>query len=88
MEAIVQVIKVEPLGSHRLRLRFDDGIEGDLDLSSETWDGVFSPLADPEFFERVSVDQELGTIVWPNGVDIAPESLHGCVTGRLQKLPA
>lgn len=87
MAHIVHVIHVESLGSHRLRLRFDDGVEGELDMSAERWDGVFAPLADPEFFARVAVDDGLGTIVWPNGVDIAPESLHACLTGRLQKLP-
>lgn len=84
----MHVIQVESLGSHRLRLRFDDGVEGELDLGTERWDGIFAPLADPGFFAQVAVDTELGTIVWPNGVDIAPESLHACLTGRLQKLPA
>jgi Protein of unknown function (DUF2442) len=88
MASIAQVIEVQPLGSHRLHLRFDDGAEGDLDMSEETWDGVFAPLADPDFFDKVSVDEELGTIVWPNGADIAPDSLHACVTGQLSKLPS
>ena len=87
MTAIVQVTAGVPLGAHRLRLSFDDGLEGELDMSTETWDGVFAPLADPDFFDRVAVDEELGTIVWPNGADIAPESLHACLAGRLQKLP-
>lgn len=88
MASIAQVIEVRTLGSHRLHLCFDDGAEGDLDMSEETWDGVFAPLGDPDFFDKVRVDEELGTIVWPNGADIAPDSLHACVTGQLLKLPS
>ena len=76
MEAIVHVTKVEWLGGHRLRVGFEDGTSGEIDLSNEEWNGVFAPLADPKYFGRVQLDDELGTIVWPNGADIAPETLH------------
>jgi hypothetical protein len=85
---IVHVTDVQPLGDHRLRLRFEDGAEGELDFSDRVWRGVFEPLADPAFFAQVEVDPELGTIVWPNGADIAPETLHGWVTGRIQRASA
>ena len=38
--------------------------------------GVFEPLADPAFFAQVRVAPEAGTVVWPNGVDMAPEPLY------------
>jgi hypothetical protein len=81
MEKIVHVADVHCLGGHRLRLRFDDGSFGEVDFSREEWTGVFAPLADPEYFARVQLDKELGTIVWPNGADIAPETLHQLATG-------
>jgi hypothetical protein len=59
-----------------VRLAFDDGSFGEIDFSQEDWNGVFAPLADPAYFARVELDRELGTIVWPNGADIAPETLH------------
>lgn len=79
MEEIVHVTGVRSAGVHRLRLGFDDGTVGELDFSDEDWSGVFAPLSDPEFFARVELDEELGTIVWPNGADIAPETLHRLV---------
>lgn len=76
MEKMVHVTAVEFLGGHRLRLDFDDGSSGEIDFSDEEWRGVFSPLADSDYFGTVELDEELGTIVWPNGADIAPETLH------------
>lgn len=35
------------------------------------------PLDDPSYFAQVRVDDEAGTVVWPNGLDLAPEVLHG-----------
>jgi hypothetical protein len=79
MEKIVHVIDVQCVGSYRLCLQFEDGEIGELDFSEEEWGGVFEPLRDPDFFGRVELDEELGTIVWPNGADFAPETLHRMV---------
>jgi hypothetical protein len=79
MNELVHVSHVEVVGPHRLRLRFEDGAEGEIDLSDWPWRGVFEPLRDPQFFARVQLDEELGTIVWPNGADLAPETLHASV---------
>lgn len=80
MPELVHVTSVETVGAHRLRLSFEDGIEGEVDFSDWEWRGVFEPLADPAYFRQVELDRELGTIVWPNGADIAPETLHTWVT--------
>jgi hypothetical protein len=71
-----RIVEVEVVGAHRLRLAFDDGVGGELDASDWDWIGVFEPLSDPEYFARVELDPELGTISWPNGADVAPETLH------------
>jgi hypothetical protein len=42
---------------------------------------VFEPLKDPSYFARVRVDQELGSVVWPNGADLDPDVLYCRVTG-------
>ena len=64
------------------------GASGEIDASSWTWRGVFEPLRDPAFFAQVTLDEELGTIGWPNGADVAPETLHLWVTGSRDRLSA
>ncbi len=76
LSPIVHVTGVEVLGDHELRLSFEDGTVGDVAFGPDEWRGVFSPLRDPEQFARVRVDHELGTIVWPGGLDMAPEPLY------------
>lgn len=88
MAEIVHVAAVEYLGEHRLRLRFEDGVEGELDFRADSWRGIFAPLDDPAYFARVELDEELGTIVWPNGADIAPETLHRWVAEHVRQVPA
>lgn len=57
-------------------LKFADGVEGEVDLEGELWGGVFEPLKENTLFEKFSFNKELGTIVWPNGADFAPEFLY------------
>jgi hypothetical protein len=76
MVEIVHVTRVEVIGDHCLHLDFEDGSDGEVDFSDRDWRGVFEPLRDPGYFGLVKIDPELGTIVWPNGADIAPETLH------------
>ncbi|HUZ16320.1 MAG TPA: DUF2442 domain-containing protein [Gaiellaceae bacterium] len=83
MAELIHVTAVEAVSDHRLRVSFEDGVAGELDLSGWEWRGVFEPLADPAYFRRVRVDGELGTIVWPGGADIAPETLYDWVTRGL-----
>ena len=83
MAELVHVTRVEVTGDHRLRLVFEDGTEGELDFTDWDWRGVFEPLADPAYFAKVELDQELGTIVWPNGADVAPETLHAWLVSGL-----
>jgi hypothetical protein len=55
--------------------RFEDGSEGEVDLSTELWGPVFEPLKDLANFRNFKL-AEYGTIEWPNGADIAPEFLY------------
>jgi hypothetical protein len=72
-----RVSSIRGATGHRLRLRFSGGWEGDVDIARivRPFSGVFAPLRDPVYFERVRVSRSLGTLVWPNGADIAPDRL-------------
>ena len=74
--AVPVVVGVAVLGDNVMRLLFDDGLCGDVLIPIEDMIGVFEQLRDPAYFARVRVDPEAGTIVWPNGADMAPEALY------------
>ncbi len=72
------IVFVSPLEGHRLCLRFEDGVEGVVDLGTViSFRRVFTPLKDPAYFAQVRVDPELGTVSWPNGADLDPDVLYG-----------
>ncbi len=71
------VIAVEPIGDYRLVLTFEGGERRVADMAAiATFDGVFAPLKDPDFFRQVKVNPDVGTIVWPNGADVCPDVLY------------
>lgn len=74
---MLRVTKVEPLDGHWLRVTFDDGVVRDVDCAFLLRGTLGEPLKDFEYFRQVRVDDESRTIVWPNGLDPAPELLHG-----------
>ncbi len=77
------VTAVRCISGHRVHLRFDDGLEGELDLAKLIrFRGVFEPLRDPAYFARVAVLPEDSTISWPNGADLDPVVLYYAVKGE------
>ncbi len=68
------VVRAEYRCDYRIRLEFDDGVQGEVDFVPWLSGPAFEPLKNPAFFRRFHV--EAGTVVWPNGADIAPETLH------------
>lgn len=74
---VLRVVRAEPLPGYRLRVEFSDGVVREVDLSGQLWGEMFEPLCDPEFFRQVQVDEESRSVVWPNGLDLDPEVLHG-----------
>ena len=72
---------------YRLLITFADGQRREVDISTMVpFEGVFAPLQDRGYFASVTVNSELGTVVWPNGADLCPDVLR--TSGRLIETPA
>ena len=72
-----QVVSVEWVRGTILQLTFEGGHVGTLELSKlVTFDGYLSKLKNEDFFRKVSINTELGTICWPDEIDFCPDSLH------------
>ncbi|MBI5724686.1 MAG: DUF2442 domain-containing protein [Planctomycetes bacterium] len=81
---ILHVIQAEYISEYMIRLSFNDGTGGMADLSKHLNGAMFEPLKDKRLFRRFRVDNEIGTIVWDNGADLAPEFLrHLAASHRL-----
>jgi hypothetical protein len=74
---MLRVTEVHPLDGYRLRVVFSDGVIRDVDCSFLLHGTLGEPLRDPEYFRQARVDDEARTVVWPNGLDPAPELLYG-----------
>lgn len=74
---ILRISKMIPNGGTCLELAFTNGARKHVDLAPLLEGPIFEPLHDPAYFARVELDPICGTIVWPNGADIAPEALLG-----------
>ena len=72
-----QLTKAEYVGKYRIKVIFEDGVEGVVNMENELWGEVFEPLKDLSEFQKFELDKELRTIVWPStGADLAPEFLY------------
>jgi len=76
MNALPSVIRAEHRGGYLIHLTFNDGSEKTIDFRQWLEGPVFEPLKDPSYFQRFFIDG--GTVAWPNGADIAPETLYEC----------
>jgi hypothetical protein len=73
---IHRVVAVDHPGAHTLRLRFADGLERTIDFAPVLAGELFGPLRDLAVFAQARLDPEAGTLVWPNGADFDPATLH------------
>ena len=69
-------------GDYRIRVRFDDGVEGEIDLSDELRGPLGKPLKDLDYFKRFCIFEEC-TLEWPNGYGICPDVLYAWVVEPL-----
>ena len=73
---LYRVTDVRRVGPFELTVRFDDDTEQRIDFQPVLHGELYGPLRDPALFEQVSIDPEVHTLVWPNGADFDPATLH------------
>src|SRR5205809_5391907 len=73
---IYRVRSFEIVSDYTLRVGFDDQTEQTIDFLPILAGELYGPLRDPELFRRVQIDPEVETLVWPNGADFDPATLH------------
>ena len=76
VHAIHRVSAFSILGPYTLSVAFSDGTEQRIDFEPVLHGALFGPLRDIATFSRVTLDREAGTLVWPNGADFDPATLH------------
>jgi hypothetical protein len=70
-----------PLSGHRLKVRFNDGLEGIFPVEPERRGGVFLKLLEAKIFNAVSINPDFGCVEWPGGVDLCPDTMHQAMIG-------
>jgi len=76
---MIRVTEAKWVRDFVIHLRFNDGLEGAVDLRDDLYGPVFEPLRDVAVFRTFQLHPELHTVVWRNGADFAPEFLHSRV---------
>jgi Protein of unknown function (DUF2442) len=77
MRSTPLLTEVAPADGYTVYVRFADGLSAEVDLSYLVdYGGIFRPLRDISYFRGLRADAEASTIVWPNGADVAPETLY------------
>ena len=73
---IYQVRAVEVVEPYTLRVQFTDATEQIINLKPVLAGELYGPLLDLQLFNQVAIDAEVKTLVWPNGADFDPATLH------------
>jgi hypothetical protein len=73
---IHRIVSVQVIAPYVLEIIFEDQMRRSVDLQDMLYGEMYSPLRDPAFFKRVTVDPEVHTVVWPNGADFDPAILY------------
>ncbi len=72
---MLKAIEVRPLPNYRIWVRYEDDVEGEVDLTPYTGKGIFSAWNDPAFFEAVHITP-YGSIAWSKDIELCPDSIY------------
>jgi len=78
---VIKAVRVEVLGDFRIRVDFEDGVEGIADLSKFAGRGVFRIWDEPGSFEAVRIGTS-GEIEWSDEVAVCSDALYLEITGE------
>jgi Protein of unknown function (DUF2442) len=73
---ICRVTSFEIVGAYKIRVQFHDGASQTIDFEPVLIGEMFGPLKELAVFNKVKIDPEVHTLVWPNGADFDPATLH------------
>src|SRR6266550_9545719 len=73
---MVRIETVQPLAGYRLKVRFNDGLEGIYSVEPERRGGVFLKLLEAKTFNAVIINSDFGCVEWPGGIDLCPDTMH------------
>ena len=73
---IYRVVSFKKVGAHTLRIIFDDDTVQTINFRPVLRGALYGALEDEFFFSKVTIDPEAHTLVWPNGADFDPTTLH------------
>jgi hypothetical protein len=73
---MVWVEAAHAIGGYSVQVRFNTGETFDIDLAGKLDGEVFEPLRDETYFQKLTLNPDIETVVWPNGADLAPEFLY------------
>jgi hypothetical protein len=77
---LFDIIAAKYIDDYRVSVTFENGKTGIIDFSPYVNSGgVFKMLVNKDYFKTFYINEDLGTICWPNGADVAPESLYQLV---------
>jgi hypothetical protein len=73
---IYRVTKFEIVSAYKLSVHFDDGVSQTINFELVLFGEMYGPLRELAVFNKVKIDPEVHTLVWPNGADFDPATLH------------
>ena len=77
-----KIMALKRLNDYRVWLRFDDGVEGEVDFSTKPRTGVFAPWNDYEFYRQARLGEQRRTLTWPGELDFCADALWLQLTGQ------
>jgi hypothetical protein len=83
---MVRIETAQPLSGYRLKVRFNDGLEGIYPVEPEQRGGVFLNLLEAKTFNAVAINPDFGCVEWPGGIDLCPDTMHQAMTGSVAEV--